>query len=134
MECRVRKRYMIIIICLGIWIIRTFIIKVCGIMIDGVLLEMNLIEVGMCNFNAIMDWIFLCGMSIYCFVKMIMFEELKFLGLDLEEINCQVKWFKRILEFETLLLVALRFSWKFIEHRGPFTPKWSLVQKVSLYD
>ena len=58
MECRLRKGYMIIIICLGIWIIKTFIIKVCGIMIDGVLLEMNLIGVGICNFNAIMDWIF----------------------------------------------------------------------------
>ena len=67
--------------------------------------------------------IFLGGMSIYCFVKMIMFEELKFLGLDLEEINCQVKWFKRILEFEILLLDALRSSWKFVEHRGSFTPK-----------
>ena len=127
MECRLRIGYMIIIICLGIWIIRTFIIKVCGIMIDGVLLEMNLIEVGMCNFNAIMDWIFLGGMSIYCFVKIIMFRELKFSGMDLEELICQVKWLKRILQFGTPLSDTLRSSWKFIEHCGLVTPKWLLI-------
>ena len=118
----------------GAWISRTFIIKVCGIMIDGVLLEMNLIEVGMCDLNVIMDWISLGGMSIYCFVMIIMFRELKFSELDLEELICQVKRLKHILKFGMPLSNTFRSFWKFIEHRGSFSPKWLLVQKVSLHD
>ena len=79
-----KKRYkMMNIISLGVWISRTFIIKVYGIMIIEVLLEINLIEVGICDFNVNMDWIFFGGILIYCFAKIIMFWKLKFLGLDL---------------------------------------------------
>ena len=42
---------MMIIKYLEVWIIRTFIIKACGILIVEVQLEMNLIEVGISEFN-----------------------------------------------------------------------------------
>ena len=51
-----KKRYkMMIIISLGVWIIRTFIIKACGILIVEMLLEVNVIEVGISGFNVNMD-------------------------------------------------------------------------------
>ncbi|XVF39888.1 hypothetical protein PTKIN_Ptkin01aG0069200 [Pterospermum kingtungense] len=43
--------------------------------------------------------------------------------LDLEELICRVKWLKRILEFGTPVPDTMRSSWKFVEHRGPSTPK-----------
>ena len=39
---------------LGVWIIRTFIIKACGIPIVDVLLEMKLNALGVCDFYLIM--------------------------------------------------------------------------------
>ena len=53
----IKKRHKIIIIIpLRVWIIKTFIIKAYGIMIDDVLLEMKLIVLGICDFNVNVDW------------------------------------------------------------------------------
>ena len=52
----IKKRYkMMIIKYLEVWIIRTFIIKACGILIVEVWIEMKLIEVGISGFNVNVD-------------------------------------------------------------------------------
>ena len=59
----IKKKYKVmIIISLRVWIIRAFIIKVYGILIVNVLLKMNLIVLGMCDFNVSMNWLFLGGL------------------------------------------------------------------------
>ena len=55
----IKKRLkMMIIKYLDVWIIRIFIIKACGILIVEVWVEMNLIEVGISDFNVNVDKLF----------------------------------------------------------------------------
>ena len=76
-----------IIISLSEWIIRIFIIKVYGILTIDVLIKMNLIVLGMCDFNVNVNWLFFGGVSIYCHVKIVMFWKLEFSRIDLHMIS-----------------------------------------------
>ena len=68
----IKKKYKVmIIISLRVWIIKTFTIKVYGILTVDVLLKMNLIVLGMCDFNVSMNWLFFGGL-----VKIVMFWKL----------------------------------------------------------
>ena len=62
---------MMIIISLRVWIVKTFIIEVYGIWIADVSLKMNLIVLGMCDFNVNINWLFLGGVSIFYLVKIV---------------------------------------------------------------
>ena len=72
-----KKHKVMIIISLRVWIVRIFIIKVYGILTVNVLIKINLIVLGMCDFNVSMNWLFFGGVSIYCLVKIVMFWKLE---------------------------------------------------------
>ena len=64
----IKKRHKVmIIIYLRVWIITIFIIKVYGILTVDVLIKMNLIVLGMCDFNVNVNWLFFGGVSIFGF-------------------------------------------------------------------
>ena len=56
----IKKRHkMMIMIPMKVWIVKTFIIDVYGILTVDVLLKMNLIVLVLCDFNVSMNWLFL---------------------------------------------------------------------------
>ena len=63
-----KKHNMMIMIRMRVWIVRTFIIDVYGILIVDVLLKMNLIVLALCDFNVSLNWLFFGGL-----VKVVMF-------------------------------------------------------------
>ena len=67
---------MIIIILLGVWIVRVFMIEVYGISIDDVSLK-NLIVLALCDTIVGINWLFLGGL-----VKIVMFWKLEIFGVD----------------------------------------------------
>ena len=75
---QLRKEHkVIIIILLGVWIVRVFMIEVYGILIVDLSLKMNLIVLALCNISVSINWLFLGGL-----VKIVMFWKLKIFGVD----------------------------------------------------
>ena len=58
----------------------------CEILIEGVVLEANLIPLEMSDFDIILgiDWLFTHQISVDCFTKKVMFRKLGFLKLEFE--------------------------------------------------
>ena len=68
-----KNHKVMIIILLRVWIVKTFIIDIYGILTVDVPLKMNLIVLTLCDFNVSMNWLFLGGL-----VKIVMLWKLKF--------------------------------------------------------
>ena len=68
---------MMIMIRMRVWIVRSFIIDVYGILIVDMLLKMNLIVLALCDFNVSMNWLFFSGL-----VKIVMFWKLEIFRIE----------------------------------------------------
>ena len=68
---------MIIIILLGVWIVKVFMIEVYVISIVDVSLKMDLIVLALCDISVSINWLFLGGL-----VKIVIFWKLEIFGVD----------------------------------------------------
>ena len=72
-----KNHKVMIIILLRVWIVKTFIIDIYGILTVDVPLKMNLIVLALCDFIVSMNWLFLGNL-----VKIVMFWKLEIFGIE----------------------------------------------------